>query len=277
MNAEENYIFCLEGKGLTITQRPLDVVGVFHAHSEVKYLLDVEEGMSMTKPHAVIIGVGDGLSAALARNLAEDYSLTLAARSADKLGSLADETAARAVRLDATDEDAVAALFDSLPTAPRVVIYNPSARVRGPIAELAADDVRNAVEVTAIGAFLTGKHAARQMLSAEPVDGTRGTILFTGASAGVKGFPQSAPFAMGKFAQRGLAESMARELHPQGIHVVWVNIDGAILNPGRTEPDDKPGSMLRPDAIARTYRHLIEQDRSAWTNEVAVRPWVERF
>ncbi len=231
----------------------------------------------MSKPQAVIIGVGDGLSAALARNLAEDYSLTLAARSTGKMRSLADETGARTVQLDATDEDAVAALFDSLPAAPRVVIYNPSARVRGPISELSAEDVRNAIEVTAIGAFLTGKHAARHMLSAEPIEGTRGTILFTGASAGVKGFPQSAPFAMGKFAQRGLAESMARELHPQGIHVAWVNIDGGILNPGRTEPEDKPGSMLRPDAIARTYRHLIEQDRSAWTNEVALRPWVERF
>jgi NAD(P)-dependent dehydrogenase (short-subunit alcohol dehydrogenase family) len=115
------------------------------------------------------------------------------------------------------------------------------------------------------------------MLEAQPINGTRGTILFTGASAGVKGFPLSASFAMGKFAQRGLAESMARELHPQGIHVVWVNIDGAILNPGRTEPEGAPGSMLRPEAIARTYRHLIEQDRSAWTNEIALRPWVERF
>ena len=145
------------------------------------------------------------------------------------------------------------------------------------MAELAADDVRRALEVTAVGAFLAGKHAARRMLEAEPVNGCRGTILFTGASAGVKGFPQSAPFAMGKFAQRGLAESMARELHPKSIHVAWVNIDGAILNPGRTEPSDNPGSMLRPEAIARTYRHLIEQDRSAWSNEIAVRPWVERF
>ncbi|NNE51362.1 MAG: SDR family NAD(P)-dependent oxidoreductase [Sulfitobacter sp.] len=231
----------------------------------------------MAKPHAVIIGVGNGLSAALARNLAVDYSLTLAARGTDKLKLLADETAARMVQLDATDEDAVAALFDRLTAVPRIVIYNPSARVRGPISELSADDVRNAVEVTAIGAFLTGKHAAKHMLQAEPIDGTRGTILFTGASAGVKGFPHSAPFAMGKFAQRGLAESMARELHPQGVHVAWINIDGGILNPGRAEPDDRPGSMLRPEAIARTYRHLIEQDRSAWTNEVAVRPWVERF
>ncbi|MDU8914117.1 SDR family NAD(P)-dependent oxidoreductase [Aestuariicoccus sp. MJ-SS9] len=231
----------------------------------------------MQKPHAVIIGVGDGLSAALARNLAADHVLTLAARSGDKMAAVAVETGAETVLLDATDEDVVANLFAALPAPPRVVIYNPSARVRGPIAELSADDVRRAVEVTAIGAFLTAKHAAKRMLAAEPIDGTRGTILFTGASAGVKGFPQSAPFAMGKFAQRGLAESMARELHPQDIHVAWINIDGAILNPGRTEPADNPSSMLRPEAIARTYRHLIEQDRSAWTHEVAVRPWVERF
>jgi NAD(P)-dependent dehydrogenase (short-subunit alcohol dehydrogenase family) len=231
----------------------------------------------MTRPQAVILGVGDGLSAAVARDLARDHALTLAARSGDKMRAVADETGAETVLLDAVDEAAVAAMFDALPAPPRVVVYNPSARVRGPLVDLALDDVRGAVEVTALGAFVTGKHAARRMLEAEPVNGVRGTILFTGASAGVKGFPQSAPFAMGKFAQRGLAESMARELHPKGIHVAWINIDGAILNPGRSEPDDAPASMLRPEAIARTYRHLIEQDRSAWTNEIAVRPWVERF
>lgn len=231
----------------------------------------------MTRPHAVIIGAGNGLSAALARELAPDHDLTLAARKGDRMREAAVETGAATVLLHATDEDAVAALFDGFSHAPRVVVYNPSARVRGPVAELSAEAVRQAVDVTAIGAFLTGKHAARRMLATDPIDGVRGTILFTGASAGVKGFPLSAPFAMGKFAQRGLAESMARELHPQGIHVVWINIDGGILNPGREEPADRPGSMLRPEAIARTYRHLIEQDRSAWTNEVAVRPWVERF
>lgn len=231
----------------------------------------------MDKPHAVIIGVGDGLSAAVARDLGRDHELVLAARTGDKMQSLAEEAGARTVLLDATDEAAVRRLFDDLPQAPRVVVYNPSARVRGPVSELDADAVRAAIDVTAIGAFLAGKHAARRMLEAEPVDGTRGTILFTGASAGVKGFPNSAPFAMGKFAQRGLAESMSRELHPKGIHVAWINIDGAILNPGRTEPVDAPGSMLRPEAIARTYRHLIEQDRSAWSQEIAVRPWVERF
>ncbi len=231
----------------------------------------------MTKPLAVIIGVGDGLSAAVARELGTDHDLVLAARSGEKMQSLFEELEARAVLLDAMDEAAVAALFDDLPEPPAVVVYNPSARVRGPVSELALDDVRRAVEVTAIGAFLTGKHATRRMLETDPPGGVRGTILFTGASAGTKGFPMSAPFAMGKFAQRGLAESMARELHPKGIHVAWVNIDGAIRNPGRTEPSDAPGSMLRPEAIARSYRHLIEQDRSAWTNELAVRPWVERF
>jgi NAD(P)-dependent dehydrogenase (short-subunit alcohol dehydrogenase family) len=231
----------------------------------------------MDKSHAVIIGAGDGLSAALAREFARDHDLTLGARRGEKMQAVASETAARTVLLDATDEAAVAALFGGLPEAPRLVVYNPSARIRGPIAELSAEDVRHAVEVTAIGAFLTGRHAARRMLDADPVKGVRGAILFTGASAGVKGFPQSAPFAMGKFAQRGLAESMARELHPEGIHVAWVNIDGAILTPGRTEPADAPGSMLRPEAVARSYRHLAEQERSAWSNEIALRPWVERF
>ncbi len=231
----------------------------------------------MANPEAVIIGVGDGLSAAVAREMATDHDLILAARSSEKMRDLAEATGARSVLLDATDENAVAALFDELKAPPRVVVYNPSARVRGPITKVPVDDLRNAIEVTAIGAFLAGKHAARRMLEASEKDGKRGTILFTGASAGVKGFPQSASFAMGKFAQRGLAESMARELHPKGIHVAWVNIDGAILNPGRNEPDDNPGSMLRPEAIARTYRHLVEQDRSAWSNEIAVRPWVEKF
>jgi len=233
--------------------------------------------MTQTKPHAVIIGAGSGLSAALAREFRADHTVTLAARSGDRIRAVAAETGARTVLLDATDEAAVAALFDGLPAAPRLVIYNPSARVRGPVAELSVDAVRRAVDVTAIGALIAGKHAARRMLAADPVDGRRGTILFTGASAGVKGFAQSAPFAMGKFAQRGLAESMARELHPQGIHVAWINIDGAILNPGRTEPADAPGSMLRPEAIALSYRHLVQQDRSAWTSELAIRPWVERF
>lgn len=232
------------------------------------------------KPIAVIIGVGSGLSAALARRLAPDYDLVLAARDAGKLSALAAETGGRAVSLDGTDTAAVDALFDGLPAAPRVVVYNPSARLRGPVAELDPEEVRRAVEVTAFGAFLAGRAAARRMLAADAVDGVRGTILFTGASAGVKGFPLSAPFAMGKFAQRGLAESMARELHPQGIHVAWINIDGGIRNPDRSErmePQGAPDSMLDPDAIAAAYVQLIGQHRSAWSNELTLRPWVERF
>ncbi len=232
----------------------------------------------MSKPLAVIMGVGTGLSASLARVLAGDgHDLVLAARNADKLGDLARETGARVVSLDATDARAVAELFDGFDAPPRVAIYNPSARVRGPIAELDPEEVRRAVDVTAFGAFLFGQAAAKRMLAAEPEAGVRGTIIFTGASAGVKGFPLSATFAMGKFAQRGLAESMARELHPRGIHVAWVNIDGVIRNPGREEPADAPDSMLDPDAIARAYLGLIRQDRSAWSNELSLRPWVERF
>jgi NAD(P)-dependent dehydrogenase (short-subunit alcohol dehydrogenase family) len=232
----------------------------------------------MSKPIAVIVGVGSGLSASLARLLAaEGYDLVLGARDAAKLSDLVAETGARVESVDATDTGAIAALFDSLPKPPEVAIYNPSARVRGPIAELDPEEVRKAVDVTAFGAFLVGQAAARRMLAATPKEGVRGTILFTGASAGVKGFPQSATFAMGKFAQRGLAQSMARELHPQGIHVAWVNIDGMIRNPGRVEPADSPASMLDPDAIARAYLGLIRQDRSAWSEELTLRPWVERF
>jgi len=232
----------------------------------------------MSKPIAVIVGVGAGLSASLARLLAtEGYALTLAARDTGKLDALARETGARTVALDARDPAAMARLFDALPEAPRVAVYNPSRRVRGPVADLDPEEVRAAVEVTTLGAFFMGQAAARRMLASAPLGGVRGTILFTGASAGVKGFAQSAPFAMGKFAQRGLAQSMARELHPQGIHVAWINIDGAIRNPGRTEPPDKPDSMLDPDAIARAYLDLIRQDRSAWSDEITLRPWVERF
>ncbi|SLN56625.1 putative oxidoreductase [Roseovarius litorisediminis] len=230
----------------------------------------------MGKPIAVIVGVGSGLSASLARRLSDEgYVLVLAARDTDKLSALADETGASIVAMEATDPSAMAALFDGLETAPDVAIYNPSARVRGPIAEVDADEVRRALEVTAYGAFLMGQAAARRML--ETKADVRGTILFTGASAGVKGFAQSASFAMGKFAQRGLAQSMARELHPKGIHVAWINIDGMIRNPGRVEPADRPDSMLDPDAIAGAYLNLIRQDRSAWTDEITLRPWVESF
>jgi NAD(P)-dependent dehydrogenase (short-subunit alcohol dehydrogenase family) len=226
---------------------------------------------------AVIIGAGSGLSASLARKLAaRGHDLVLAARDTGKLSDLLAETGGRAVSMDGSDPASMEKLFDGLSDC-RVAIYNPSARVRGSITELDPDAVRHAMEVTAFGAFLMGQQAARLMLENAPEGGCRGTILFTGASAGVKGFPKSASFAMGKFAQRGLAQSMARELHPEGVHVAWVNIDGAISNPERGRADDGGDRMLDPDAIADAYMGLIDQHRSTWSNELSIRPWVENF
>lgn len=233
----------------------------------------------MTKGTAVIIGAGSGLSASLARALHGDgYALVLGARNTDKLSDLVAETGARAVALDGSDPAQVDALYASVAGPLRVAIYNPSARQRAPIAELDPEEVRRAMEITAFGSFLTGRAAAKKMLAQEERDGRKGTILFTGASAGVKGFAQSAPFAMGKFAQRGLAQSMARELHPKGVHVAWVNIDGGISNTARVErTDDGTDKMLDPDALAVSYLHLIDQHRSAWSDELTLRPWVETF
>ena len=226
--------------------------------------------------NALIVGVGDGLSASLARKLSQrGHHVVLAARDTAKLKDLVKETNATAIDCDASQRGDVEALFETLDGLGgdlEVAIYNPSSRVRGPFVEVDPDKVQAALQVTAFGAFLVAQQAARRML-----DKGKGTILFTGASAGVKGFPQSASFAMGKFALRGLAQSMARELHPKGIHIGHVVIDGGIRNPGRTEPPDKPDSMLDPDAIAETYMQLIDQHRSAWSWEIELRPWVETF
>lgn len=224
---------------------------------------------------ALVIGAGSGLSAALARKLTgAGWDVALAARDTGKLESLAAETGASLHGCDAADVASVAALFDALDAAqraPSLVIYNPSFRTRGPITQLDPEDARRALEVCAFGAFLAAQQAARRMLAAG-----RGHIFFTGASAGVKGFPQSAPFAMGKFALRGLAESLARELHPQNIHICHFVIDGGIASARRVA---EPGSdsLLDPDAIADTYLHVLAQPRSAWSSEMALRPWVERF
>jgi NAD(P)-dependent dehydrogenase (short-subunit alcohol dehydrogenase family) len=225
---------------------------------------------------ALIVGAGSGLSASLARLFArEGLSLSLAARSTEKLASLCEETDATAYRCDAVDPAEVARLFAAVEAAsgaPDVVLYNASGRARGPFVDLVPSAVEKTLMVTAFGAFLVAREAASRMLKRG-----RGAILFTGASASVKGYPQSAPFAMGKFALRGLAQSMARELAPQGIHVAHFVIDGAIRNPGRVEPPERPDSMLDPDAIAFTYLHVLRQPRSAWTWEIEMRPWVERF
>ncbi len=221
---------------------------------------------------ALIVGVGDGLSASLAHLLhRQGYSLALAARNIAKLSDLAKATEASVHTCDASDADDVAALFSEVGSNLDVVIYNPSFRVRGPLAELNPADVRKTLDITAFGAFLVGQQAVRAMLKRGS-----GTILFTGASAGVKGYPQSAPFAMGKFALRGLAQSMAREFHPQGIHIAHVIIDGAILSARYPDAEGKH-DKLHPDAIARAYVDLINQDRTCWSWEIEVRPWVEKF
>ena len=231
---------------------------------------------SEEKRTALVVGAGGGLSAALARAFSrEGMAVALAARDAGKLAGLCAETGARARSCDATDAGQVAALFDWCDSelgAPSVVVYNPSARQRGPVAELDPKSVADALAVTLFGGFLVGREAARRMIPAGA-----GAILFTGASASVKGYANSASFAMGKFGLRGLAQSMARELAPKGVHVAHFVIDGSILIPGRTEPAGAPDSMLRPDAIAQAYVAILDQPRSAWTWEVELRPWVENF
>jgi NAD(P)-dependent dehydrogenase (short-subunit alcohol dehydrogenase family) len=231
--------------------------------------------MTRERERTLIVGAGDGLSASLARLFSsEGMSVALAARRPEKLKALTEETGAVALACDAAEPAEVERLFRDLDQtgAPAVVVYNPSYRTRGPLVDLDPLDVRKSLEITAFGAFLVAQQAARRMLATGG-----GAILLTGASAGVKGYARSAPFAMGKFALRGLAQSMARELQPNNIHVAHFVIDGAIRNPGRTEPAGQPDSMLDPDAIAQTYLAVLRQDRSAWTWEVELRPWVETF
>jgi NAD(P)-dependent dehydrogenase (short-subunit alcohol dehydrogenase family) len=225
---------------------------------------------------ALIVGAGSGLSAALARALAADgIKVALAARSVDDLAGLAKEIGAVPFACDASKQDDVAALFDRLDRdfgAPEIVVYNASYRTRGPIVGLDPAEVEKSIAVSAFGGFLVAQQAIKRMLPQQ-----HGVILFTGASASVKGYAESAPFAMGKFALRGLAQSLAREVSPQGIHVAHVVIDGGIRSARRAEPADRPASLLDPAAIAETYMHLIRQSPSVWTQEMEVRPWVEKF
>jgi NAD(P)-dependent dehydrogenase (short-subunit alcohol dehydrogenase family) len=232
----------------------------------------------MTHARVLIVGAGQGLSASLARLFAKNgLQVVLAARSTDNLVSLADETGAAVFACDATKRDEVETLFEELDAepalgAPDVVVYNASYRARGAFVDLDPVEVARSITVSAFGGFLVAQQAVRRMLPKR-----HGAILFTGASASIKGYAQSAPFAMGKFALRGLAQSMARELAPQGIHVAHVVIDGGIRSARRPDDPDKPDSLLDPDAIAQTYWHLLQQPRSAWTWEVELRPWTERF
>ncbi len=233
--------------------------------------------------HALIVGAGSGISASFARALAADgMQVGLVARDTDKLADLCQEINGQAFACDAVDPDAVETLFAQVDEAfggLDVVLYNPSWRVRAPFVELDPKDVKKALMVTAYGAFLVAQQAAKRM----EAQGS-GAIFFTGASAGVKGYPQSATFAMGKFALRGLAQSMARELHPKNIHIAHFVIDGGVAGvasgrpvEGRANTDEQPDVWLEPDAIAQTYLNVLKQHRSAWSWEIELRPWVENF
>ena len=225
---------------------------------------------------ALIVGAGSGLSASLARRChAAGMKVALAARDGEKARAVVQETGASLHRCDASSIEDVAALFAALDAGtgtPDLVVYNPSARLRGPITELDPEATRAAIETTCFGAFLVAQQAARQMLARGS-----GSILFTGASAGVKGFANSSVFAMGKFGLRGLAQSLARELHPQNIHIGHFVIDGGIASDRPDRQDDGGDRMLDPDAIAEAYLQFHNQHRSAWAWEVELRPWVETF
>jgi NAD(P)-dependent dehydrogenase (short-subunit alcohol dehydrogenase family) len=225
---------------------------------------------------AVIVGAGSGLSASLARACsAAGMKVVLAARHTDKLDELVKATKAAAVACDATKPAEVAGLFDTVAKqhgAPELVIFNAGYRTRGPLLELDPVEVEKTLISSAFGGFLVAQAAARLMLPKG-----KGSIFFTGASASVKGYVHSAPFAMGKFALRGLAQSLARELQPKGIHVAHFVIDGGIAS-ARHSPEEKAADKwLDPDAIAETYLAVHRQQKSAWSTEMEVRPWVENF
>jgi NAD(P)-dependent dehydrogenase (short-subunit alcohol dehydrogenase family) len=225
----------------------------------------------------LIVGAGHGLSASLARLACRaGMRVGLAARTPARLAAICADIGAEAFACDSSKPEEVETLFEAVDSklgAPSLVVYNASYRVRGPLIELDPREVEKTLLVSAYGGFLVGQQAARRMLAAG-----RGTILFTGASASVKGYAQSAPFAMGKFALRGLAQSMARELAPKNIHVGHVVIDGAIRPPNtKAEPGEVADARLDPDAIAQAYWHLVEQPRSAWSWEIELRPWLEKF
>ncbi len=227
---------------------------------------------------ALVVGAGSGLSASLARLFAkEGMRVALAARDTAKLASLVKETGAFAIACDAAELAQVETMFAAVEAkwgVPDLVVYNAGYRARGPLVSLDPKEVDRTIRTTGYAGFLVAQCAAKRMLARGS-----GAIFFTGASASVKGYAESAPFAMGKFALRGLAQSMVRELAPKGIHVAHFVIDGGIA---RGASDSRAGErgadgMLLPDEIAKNYLHVYRQHRSAWTWEIELRPWVERF
>jgi len=225
---------------------------------------------------ALIVGTGPGLSASLTQRFArEGVKVAIAARNIEKLENLTSKTGAKAYACDAVSPVEVKNLFSSVKAdfgEPNIVVYNASNRVRGPITELDPEAVLNAIKVSCYGAFLVAQQAAKQM-----VERGNGAIFLTGASAGVKGYPNSSTFAMGKFGLRGLAQSLARELHPQNVHIAHFVIDGGINRENDPRDNRGPDGLLEPDNIANTYYNFWRQPRDCWAWEIELRPWVEKF
>ncbi len=231
-------------------------------------------------PVAVITGVGPGLGAALARRFAKEYAVAINARKPDFIRSVAADIRsagghALEVPADIGDPAQVAAMFKTIRErlgAPEVLLYNAGSGSWGTIVDITPAQYESDWRVNALGAFVSAKEVAPDMIARG-----RGVMLFTGATAGVKAGPKSVSFGPAKFAMRGLAQSLARNLGPKGIHVAWINVDGAIDIPGRKLGNLTSEDMLSPDAIGETYWHLAHQDRSAWTMELEVRPFKEKF
>ena len=225
----------------------------------------------------IIVGVGQGLSASLARLFhKEGMQVVLAARDTKKLKLLAKESNAKVIVCDSSNIDDVENLFkktDDYFGLPDVVVYNPSFRVRGAISSCDPIEVRKALDITCYGAFLVAQQAVTRMKKLG-----HGSLFFTGATAGVKGFANSSVFAMGKFGLRGLAQSLARELHPENIHVGHFVIDGSIGPTLRGSKSEKNyDDMLNPDDIAKSYLDFHRQKRNSWSWEIELRPWIEKF
>ena len=226
---------------------------------------------------ALIVGAGPGLSSSLTYLLLKNkFKVAIAARNVAKLTTLAETSNVDVFTCDASNINQVQTLFKKLDKTlgtPDLVIYNPSARVRGGIVEVDPEDTQKAINITCFGAFLVAQEAAKRM-----VKRGSGSIFFTGASASVKGYANSSVFAMGKFGLRGLAQALARELHPQNIHIGHFIIDGGIKADHRPERNDLgDDSMLKPEAIAETYLQFHRQHRSSWCWEIELRPWLETF
>lgn len=233
-------------------------------------------------PVAVVVGVGPGLGASLARRFAQGYAVAIIARKAEYLKSLAAELRATGAQIlevpaDIGDRAQVEAAFTLIREQlgpPEVLLYNAGGGMFGTITDITPEQYEDSWRVNAYGAFLSVKAVVPDLIARG-----RGVILFTGATAGVKAGPKSVAFGPAKFALRGLTQSLARDLGPKGIHVAWINVDGVIDIPGRRErfAQLKEEDLLKPEAIAETYWHVAHQDRSAWTTELEVRPFKEKF